>query len=67
MDAHKNKIYPLRINNKLMEKIKIIADKDGKSVNKIISFILEEYILKYEYKNGAIEINQDNYSNNRGD
>lgn len=62
MDSHKNKAYPLRINNELMEKIKIIAgrSKEKRSVNKYIELILKRHVTEYEYKNGFIKIDLGN-------
>lgn len=36
--------YPLRIDKELMDKIKELAEKDARSVNKEIEFILRAYV-----------------------
>lgn len=40
--------YPLRIDEKLMEKLKAIAESEGRSVNKQIEFILRKYVNSYQ-------------------
>lgn len=40
--------YPLRIDEKVMEDLKTIAEKEGRSVNKEIEFILRQYIKTYQ-------------------
>lgn len=62
MDSHKNKAYPLRIDNKLMEKIKILAgrSKRKRSVNKYIELILKIHVTAYEHKNGFIKTDLNN-------
>lgn len=36
--------YPLRIDKQLMNDLKELAGKDARSVNKEISFILQQYV-----------------------
>lgn len=36
--------YPLRIDDKVMEQVKQIAEQEGRSVNKQIEYILKLYI-----------------------
>lgn len=40
--------YPLRIEQKLMDKIKELAKENGRSVNKEIEFALNKYVKSYE-------------------
>lgn len=56
MGNYKNKTYPLRIQNELMEKLKIIAQKEDKIINKMIERMVNEYINEYEAKNGTINV-----------
>lgn len=51
--------YPLRIDNKLMEKFKIIAKANGRSVNKEIEQLIINAIFEYEAKQGTIKIDID--------
>ncbi len=48
--------YPLRIEKELLEKAKIIAKENGRSLNKEIEFLLKNAIKEYEAKNGIIEV-----------
>lgn len=40
--------YPLKIEKSIMDKIRKIANEEGRSVNKEIEFILRQYIKTYE-------------------
>lgn len=48
--------YPLRIDKILMDKFKVIAKNNGRSVNKEIEFILRGVVADYEEQNGTISI-----------
>lgn len=48
--------YPLRIDKTVMQKLKVIATDNGRSLNKEIEFQLKKYIAEYEKANGPIEI-----------
>lgn len=39
-----------------MEKLKVTARKNGRSVNKEIEFIARQYLENYEKVNGPIEV-----------
>lgn len=54
MGEHKKKAYPLRAEEETMDKIKAIADKEGRTANKQIEYILKQYIDNYESTNGTI-------------
>lgn len=51
--------YPLRIDKEIMEKFKVIAKNNGRSVNKEIEFILKNVVSSYEKENGEISISSD--------
>ena len=51
--------FNLRISEELNEKIKLIAEKERRSKNQEIEYILEEYVKKYENENQKIQINQE--------
>lgn len=55
-NGYKNKTYPLRINNELMDKIKEIAKKEDRTINKQIERIVRDYIKEYEDANGIIKL-----------
>lgn len=48
--------FSLRIKNPEYEKLKIISENQGRSINKQIEQILYQYIKDYEKINGKIEI-----------
>ena len=48
--------YPLRIDKEILEKSKIIAKENGRSLNKEIEFLLKNAIKEYEAKNGTINV-----------
>lgn len=47
--------YPLRVDKLIMEKFKIIASNNGRSVNKEIEMLMKQVITDYERNNGLIE------------
>ncbi|TQW93576.1 Arc family DNA-binding protein, partial [Clostridioides difficile] len=49
--------YTLRINRVLLEKIKYIAESEGRSANKEIEQIIKKHIEDYEQRKGEIKIN----------
>lgn len=51
--------YSLRIDQELMEKIKIVATENSRSVNKEIEFAIKRHILNFEKDNGPITPSQD--------
>lgn len=49
---YKNKTYPLRIEEEILDSIKAIAALEGRTANKQIEKILDEWIIEYtENKN----------------
>lgn len=48
--------YPLRIDKTTMEKFKVIAKNNGRSVNKEIEFVLKNVVNDYEQQHGIILI-----------
>lgn len=57
MSQYKNKTYPLRIDNNLMEKIRTIANTEDRTINKQIERMLKESVEQYEHTHGSIKIN----------
>lgn len=47
---YKNKAYPLRIDNDLMETVKHIAEMEDRTTNKQIEKVLREWVQTYESK-----------------
>ncbi len=46
--------YPLRLESEVMEKLKVTAKRNGRSVNKEIEFIARQYLKEFEKDNGPI-------------
>lgn len=46
--------FPLRMSEEMSEKMKTIAKKHKRSLNKEIEYVLEQYIARYEKENGEI-------------
>ena len=51
---HKNPHYALRIPTATMDKLKYIADRNGRSANKEIEQLILKHIEKWEKTNGSI-------------
>ena len=48
--------YPLRVNKQIMDKFKILAANNGRSVNKEIEILMKQIVLQYEKENGVIQL-----------
>lgn len=48
--------YPLRIDKALMDKFKVVAANNGRSVNKEIEILIREAVHGYESRNGSIQL-----------
>ena len=48
--------YPLRVDSIIMETIKVIANENGRSVNKEIEALMKAAIIRYESENGIISV-----------
>ncbi len=48
--------YPLRIDKKLMNKFKIVASENGRSVNKEIETLIKQAVSNYETQYGTIPL-----------
>lgn len=48
--------YPLRIDKNLMQKFKVIAAENGRSVNKEIEALIKNAVRQYESEYGTIQI-----------
>lgn len=57
MGKYKNKPYTLRIDNKLMDKIRTIANAEDRPVSKQLERMLKEQVKQYESEHGNIKIN----------
>lgn len=48
--------YPLRVDKILMEKFKVIAAENGRSVNKELEILMKKTVKSYEQENGTIAL-----------
>lgn len=49
----------LRLDEELYEKLKTLANSDGRSLNNLVEFIVRRYVSDYEAQNGTIPRCQD--------
>ena len=49
----------LRLEEQLYEKLKALAESDGRSLNNLIEHILRRYVADYEAQQGAIPLPRD--------
>lgn len=49
-------VYSLRLEPQNMAKLRVTAKKNGRSVNKEIEIIVQQYLEKYEQENGPIKV-----------
>ncbi len=54
MNKYKNSTYPLRIRQDIIDKMKIIAFENSRSLNKEIEQACISYVINYETKQGEI-------------
>lgn len=52
----KKPMFTLRTDQENIDKLKIIADIEGRSDNKQLEYILKKFIESYENQNGTINI-----------
>ncbi len=48
--------YTLRIDRRLFEKFKYVAEFEGRSANKEIERLIKNLVARFEKENGAIEL-----------
>ncbi len=59
---HKHPHYALRIPTETMDKLKYIAEYNGRSANKEIEQLILKHIKAWETENGIIDISADGFS-----
>lgn len=52
--------YTLRVNRKLFQKFRYIAESEGRSANKEIEQYLKRRVAEYEKEHGAIPVDSEN-------
>lgn len=58
MGEYKNKTYPLRLDNNLMDKLRKLAEQEDRPLSKQIERIVREYIQTYEQEHGEINLDE---------
>ncbi|GFZ86968.1 hypothetical protein GCM10008018_36380 [Paenibacillus marchantiophytorum] len=56
--ATNKRVFTLRLEEENFEKIKMIADKNKRSIAMQIEYLIEQHIAEFEHKNGIIEIDK---------
>ena len=51
--------YTLRVDRLLFQKVRYIAEEEGRSANKEIEQYLKQLVAEYEKKNGVIPVSTD--------
>lgn len=49
----------LRLEEGLYEKLKILSELEGRSLNNLVEFIARRYVAEYEAQNGPLALPQD--------
>lgn len=55
----KKPMFTLRTEQQTIDKLKFIADNEGRSDNKQLEYILKQFITNYEAQHGAIPTQTD--------
>lgn len=50
------KSLSIRIEENMLKKIRVVADYEGRSINRQVSILIRDSIEKYEKQHGQIEI-----------
>lgn len=48
--------FTLRVEESILDRLKLIADKSHRSVNAQIEYVLEQFIQEYEKEKGSIKV-----------
>ena len=51
--------FPLRVDKTTLEKVKVIAQENGRSLNKEIEQLMKNLVKTYELENGVISVEID--------
>ncbi len=57
--SKEKRVFTLRVDDELYDKIKVIADKNKRSLNGQIELLIEQCIVEFEKKNGMIEMKKE--------
>lgn len=55
----------IRVEEESWDKLRIIASKNKRSINKEIEYLIDERIKEFEKENGKIEINYEDIENDK--
>lgn len=45
----------LRLDEDLYEKVKILAEQEGRSINNLVEYVVRHYVAEYEATHGSLE------------
>ena len=51
--------FPLRLDDELREKLRCIAVKNSRSLNKEIEYICKQHVIAYEKEHGPIAVDKE--------
>ncbi len=54
--SSKQSKYTVRVDSKLLDKFRFVADYNGRSGNKELEFLIKMHIIEFEKSHGKIEI-----------
>jgi len=57
--ATSKKVFTLRLQDEVFEKIEYLVKQEHRSVTNLIEYVLLQYIKQYQNKNGDIEIDKE--------
>uniref|UniRef100_A0A7C5Z333 Arc family DNA-binding protein n=1 Tax=Caldicellulosiruptor owensensis TaxID=55205 RepID=A0A7C5Z333_9FIRM len=57
--ADYKKAYTLRIDETLLDKIRVIAEKNKRSINAQIEYLIQQCVEEFEAKHGEIKIHEE--------
>jgi hypothetical protein len=55
----KKRVFTLRVDDELYDKLKVIADKNKRSLNGQIELLIEQCVVAFEKENGMIEVGKE--------
>ncbi|ACM61079.1 ParD-like antitoxin of type II ParDE toxin-antitoxin system [Caldicellulosiruptor bescii] len=58
--ADYKKAYTLRIDETLLDKIRVIAEKNKRSINAQIEYLIQQCVEEFEAEHGEIKIEEEN-------
>lgn len=57
--ASKHPMFGLRVSRELLDKLKYVAEYNGRSANKEVEQLIKEHVANFEQKHGSITLQRD--------